>query len=250
MSSNLENKLAKIKINKIKKIIEQEKYLKFINEMMIINDEIVPNMKRQQIDISQLVPSYVQKLKDLPYGFFAKFFQNLEAIWPEINISNYGFLLELVDSILYNVDIITQNLVKRTDIVMFDRFFYLLLTKKYFENVRKLLIKIYSFKGKLSTDQLQLFETMTRNKPYYSMIPYFNFFNLEDFELRRIDEITYKKYFGNHNNFEEFKTKEESDVDKFEYVISGDQKKLHIGFGILGTIIVGLGVLVIKLSKN
>ena len=90
------------------------------------------------------------------------------------------------------------------------------------------------------------------------MIPYFNFFNLNNYELNPKDiffrpnenNVTYKKYFGNHSNFQQFKTREESDVDYFEYVISGQQKNLNIGFGILGTIIVGLGVLVIKLSKN
>ena len=168
MSTNFKrNRTAKNDINDIKKFIE--------NNFQSINVKILQNIKKQQKDISQLVPSYVKKLKDLPYVFFAEFFQNLEAIWPEIEISNYRTILELVYSILYNVDIITQNLVVSTDISMLGRFRYLLLTKKYFENVRKLLIKIYSFKGKLSPDQLQLFEKMTGNKFYYSMTPYFNF---------------------------------------------------------------------------
>ena len=156
------------------------------------------------------------------------------------------------------MNIMTIKLVVNTNINILDRFIYLLLTKKYFENVRKLLKKIYSYKGKLSTVQLQLFEKMTKNKFYYSMIPYFIFFDLDDYELNpkhqffrpNLNNVTYKKYFGNHSNFQQFKTREESDVDYFEYVISGQQKNLNIGFGILGTIIVGLGVLVIKLSKN
>tara|TARA_B100001027_G_scaffold215665_2_gene190107 strand:- start:1931 stop:2686 length:756 start_codon:yes stop_codon:yes gene_type:complete len=251
MTTNIQYQIAKNDINNIKKFIK--------NNFKSINNKILPIIKKQQEDISQLVlPIYVEKLKDLPYVFFAEFFENLEAIWPEIDISKYENILTLVESILYNMNIMTIKLVVTTNIDILDRFIYLLLTKKYFENVRKLLKKIYSYKGKLSTVQLQLFEKMTKNKFYYSMIPYFIFFDLDDYELNpkhqffrpNLNNVTYKKYFGNHDNFQQFKMREESDVDYFEYAISGQQKNLNIGFGILGTIIVGLGVLVIKLSKN
>ncbi len=121
----------------------------------------------------------------------------------------------------------------------------MLSSKKYFENLRKLLKKIYSFKANLSNDQRQLFETMIESKYYYSMIPYFSF--LKDEYISDYARI-YQTFLGNHKNFQQFKNREESDVDYFEYMLSGGQKKLHIGFGILSTIIVGLGVL--KLSKK
>lgn len=251
MTTNIPYQIAKKNINNIKKFIK--------NNFESIDNKILPNIKKQQEDISRRVlPVYVEKLKDLPYVFFAEFFENLEAIWPEIDISKYENILRLVESILINMNIMTIKLVISTNINTLDRFIYLLLTKKYFENVRKLLKKIYSYKDKLSTVQLQLFEKMTKDKFYYSMIPYFIFFDLDDYELypkheffrRNLNNVTYKKYFGNHDNFQQFKMSEESDVDYFEYAISGQQKNLTIGFGILGTIIVGLGVLVIKLSKN
>ncbi len=149
-------------------------------------------------------------------------------------------------SILKNVSIITENLAINVDYNDHSNFIYMLSSKKYFENVRKLLKKIYSFKANLSNDQRQLFETMIESKYYYSMIPYFSF--LKDEYISDYARI-YQTFLGNHKNFQQFKNREESDVDYFEYMLSGGQKK-NIGFGILGTIIVGLGVVVLKLSKK
>lgn len=232
-----EYKKANLHLKKIKNYITNE-YSPYLIDLKKID--------RQQKHINQTVPSFVKKIKNLPYVFFADFFEKLEDSWPLIHRSHYDIFLELMYSILKNVSVITENLAINVDYNDHSNFIYMLSSKKYFENVRKLLKKIYSFKGNLSNDQRQLFETMIESKYYYSMIPYFSF--LRDEDIHDYGKI-YQSFLGNHKNFQQFKKREESDVDYFEYMLSGGQKK-NIGFGILGTIIVGLGVVVLKLSKK